>query len=302
MSTFAAYLAPYGLTHILRQAIPTIVAEYDRLLITQSPSIFTPWAQNIWQDARYIKIASIKDAVKQLTAIQRNWALYPTHSHRRAQLIAEQLPHISKKPIVFPAAAPETPMGSWTLIDDNTLLASPTCSSPYMHGEPQFAENKIDPPSRAYLKLWEAFSLLRRWPQPGETCMDLGASPGGWTWVLSELGAQVTAVDRSPLDPRLSASPLVSFRSGNAFSIQPDDVESLDWLVCDVICYPEKLYEYVQTWIQSGRCHNFVCTLKFQGAEHYAIIEKFAKIPHSRLLHLYNNKHELTWMRVTAPQ
>lgn len=300
MSYFAAYLAPYGLTDILRQTIPPVVAEYDRLLITKEAPVFAPWAQNIWMNAQYLRISSIKDAVKQLTAMQRNWVLYPTHCHRRAQLIADQLPHVGKKPFSFPVAAPQTPMGSWTLIDDNTVLASAQCSSPFAHGEPQFIENKIDPPSRAYLKLWEAFSLLRQWPQPGERCLDLGASPGGWTWVLSQLGAHVTAVDRSPLDPKVSSSSLVKFRSGNAFSIQPTDVDPLDWLVCDVICYPEKLYEYVQMWLASGRCHNFVCTLKFQGAEHYGIIEKFAQIPQSRLVHLYNNKHELTWMRVSG--
>lgn len=298
MSTFAAYLAPYGLTQIVRQAVPHVVAEYDRLLVTKAPAIFMPWAQNIWTEARYLNISSIKDAVKQLTAMQRNWALYPTHSHRRAQLIADQLPHVGKKPFSFPVAAPQTSMGSWTLIDENTLLASPQCSSPFIHGEPQFVENKLDPPSRAYLKLWEAFSLLRRWPQPGDKCMDLGASPGGWTWVLSQLGAHVTAIDRSPLDPKVSSSPFVSFRSGNAFSVLPADIDPLDWLVCDVICYPEKLYEYLELWLESGRCRNFVCTLKFQGSEHYGIIEKFAKIPQSRLLHLYNNKHELTWMRL----
>ena len=37
------------------------------------------------------------------------------------------------------------------------------------------------PPSRAYQKLEEAFAWMGTAPRPGETCVDLGASPGGWT-------------------------------------------------------------------------------------------------------------------------
>ena len=62
------------------------------------------------------------------------------------------------------------------------------------------------PPNRAYLKLWEALTLAAnmpdgRMPRPGELCLDLGSSPGGWSWVLQKLGARVISVDKAPLDP-----------------------------------------------------------------------------------------------------
>ncbi len=75
-------------------------------------------------------------------------------------------------------------------------------------------EDHIGPPSRAYLKLWEALVRFGRWPAPGDRCLDLGASPGGWTWVLAKLGANVTAVDKAPLAPAVAAMPGVTQRAG----------------------------------------------------------------------------------------
>jgi len=80
-------------------------------------------------------------------------------------------------------------------------------------------EDKEGPPSRAYLKLQEALTLARRWPQRGDRCLDAGACPGGWTWVLANLGAQVTAVDRSPLEDRIMARPEVNFIKQRRFHI-----------------------------------------------------------------------------------
>ncbi|WP_457844104.1 SAM-dependent methyltransferase, partial [Staphylococcus aureus] len=79
-------------------------------------------------------------------------------------------------------AAPTAPLGSWTLLAPDRMLAAARCSSPFPNGEVGFIEDKAGPPNRAYLKLWEALVRLRRWPQPGERCLDLGASPGGWTY------------------------------------------------------------------------------------------------------------------------
>src|SRR5262245_43807736 len=104
-----------------------------------------------------LPIASIGDAAKKLRAIQRNWALYSHAHHRRAALIAAKLPKVSAKPLVFGALAPSAPLGSWTLIAADTLLAAPACSSPFSNGEVNFVEDRTAP-SRAYLKLWELFT------------------------------------------------------------------------------------------------------------------------------------------------
>src|SRR4051812_42529851 len=89
---------------------------FERLILASGPPVRSAWAQNIWLNPRQIPIPSISHAAQELKAIQRNWALYSVQSHRRAQLIAEKLPKISSKEVVFPAPLPSAPMGSWTLI------------------------------------------------------------------------------------------------------------------------------------------------------------------------------------------
>ena len=294
-----AYLTSDGLEPQLREELRragvAVQAEHGRLLLADK-AVPSAWAANVWHDCVELPVASIGSAAKALRDIQRNWAMYAPLHHRRAALIQERLPHVSAKPIVFPAAAPTAPLGSWTLLATDRLLAAAHCSSPFPNGEVQFVEDRTGPPNRAYLKLWEALVRLRRWPQPGERCLDLGASPGGWTWVLAKLGASVTAIDKAPLDPRIAAMPGVSWRGESAFALDPESVGPVEWLFSDVIAYPARLLRLVERWRESGLAKNFVCTIKFQGETDHEAAASFAAIPGAQVLHLHHNKHELTFM------
>jgi 23S rRNA (cytidine2498-2'-O)-methyltransferase len=256
------------------------------------------WAANVWQKPQRIAVESIGDAAKKLRAIQRNWFLYPFDHHRRAALIAEKLPVVSAKPLVFGARFPTAPLGSWTLIGHDTILASARCSSPFPNGELRFVEDHVTPPSRAYLKLWELFTRLGVHPGPGETCLDLGSCPGGWTWVLQQLGAKVISVDKAPLDPRIAQLPNIKFRQESAFALDPETVGPVDWLFSDIVCYPKRLLTLVNKWLKAGTVRRFACTVKFQGGIDFETINALAAIPGARLLHLCNNKHELTWVKL----
>jgi 23S rRNA (cytidine2498-2'-O)-methyltransferase len=191
-------------------------------------------------------------------------------------------------------------MGSWTLLDAHTMIASPRCSSPFPGGIIEFEEDKAGPPSRAYLKLWEALVRCGKWPGPGEHCLDAGASPGGWTWALARLGAEVLAVDRAPPEDRVLAMDGVRFLKHDAFTLKPEELGPLDWLFCDVICYPPRLYDWIEQWLASGLCKKYICTIKMQGAFDAETTRRFAAIPGSRVIHLYHNKHELTWINFCA--
>lgn len=298
----SAYLAPEGLFESLLKEVEGVIAVHDRLILSSKPFINAHWAQNIWKNPVTLSIDSINDAAKKLKTIQRNWCLYSFTLHRRTQLIQEKLNSSKPKPMSFPASLPTQGTGSWCLLDENTLLASADCSSPFPNGEPDFIEDKNGPPNRAYLKLYEALTMAGKTPQAGEFCIDIGGSPGGWAWVINKCGAEVLSIDRSPLDEKISSLNGVSFEKRDAFSLLPDEFaqegKSVDWLFSDVICYPEKLYDWLSLWIDSGICKNFICTLKFKGDPESSIIKKFAAIPNSQVVHLFHNKNELTFFRL----
>ncbi|MFQ3622454.1 MAG: SAM-dependent methyltransferase [Acetobacteraceae bacterium] len=304
----AAYLAAAGFERPLAEEVERrgarVAAWHGRLALSPDPPVVSAWALNAWSECRVETIASIADAAARLRALQRNWCAYAPVHHRRAMLIAARLPHVSAKPLSFPAAAPTAPLGSFTLLDPATLLASPACTSPFPNGEARFVEDRSGPPSRAYLKLWEALSRLRRWPGPGETCLDLGAAPGGWSFALARLGARVIAVDKAPLDPSVTALPNVTVRRESAFALDPArwrrDHGPVDWLCSDVVAYPGRLLRLVRAWIEADAAARIVCTVKFQGETDHASADDFAALPGGRLWHLAHNKHELTFVWAAA--
>jgi 23S rRNA (cytidine2498-2'-O)-methyltransferase len=296
----AAYLAADGLESVLGEELArrraSVAQWHGRLALSPEPPVASAWALDVWTAPVTVEITSIKAAADALRGMQRNWSGYSVDHHRRSALIAARLPPVAARPLVFPSAAPVAHLGAYTLLAADRMLASPTKTSPFVNGECRFEEDHIGPPSRAYLKLWEALTRIGAWPAPGETCLDLGASPGGWTWVAARLGARVTAIDRAPLDPRIAALPGVTWRTGNAFTVPP---EPIDWLLSDVVAYPGPLLDLVYRWIATDAARRIVCTVKFQGATDHEAADAFAAIPGGRLMHLFHNKHELTfaWSR-----
>lgn len=304
----SAYLAASGFEAELEAEIGPVAARYGRLMVSEAPAIPSIWAQNIWYEPEIIEIESVKKVAAALKAKQRNWALYDYAGlfqmklHGKAKLIQETLPPIASKLIVFPLPPPKAPMGSWTLIDNTHILASAACSSAYKNGEIIFDEDKNEPPNRAYLKLWEFFTVSGAPLPDGQLCLDLGASPGGWTWVLSRLGARVISIDKAPLAPHIAALPRVDYRAWSAFALEPKSHEPVDWLFSDIACYPERLLKLVQRWMESGQVKNFCCTIKLQGDTDHEAVRAFAAIEGSHVRHLYNNKHELTWWKLAADE
>lgn len=298
MTALTAYLAAEGFERELEEELGDVTERHGRLLLAPGEARAPAWAQNVWLEPVRAQIASIKGAARALRAVQRNWVLYAHDHHRRAALIEAELPVIKRKPIEPFTALPSAPLGSWTLLDRDTLLYSARCTSPFPHGEVRFVEDKEGPPSRAYLKLWELFTLAQAWPQPGERCVDLGSAPGGWTWVLAKLGARVLSVDKAPLDPRVLAMPNVEHRLESTFALDPRTIEPVDWLFSDVICYPPRLLALVERWMAAGAAKRFVCTIKLQHETDHETARRFAAIEGSRLVHLSHNRHELTWYRL----
>ncbi len=297
--TRAAYLASEGNEAVLAEELDrrgvAVSVVLGRLALSPDPPAPAFWALDRWDAPEEVACASIGDAVAALRDRQRNWSHLPALHHRRSALIAARLPPVKAAPLRFPAAAPTAPLGAWTLLAPDRLLLSTTKTSPFPGGVARFHEDRIGPPSRAYLKLWEACARLGAWPEPGQTCLDLGASPGGWTWAIASLGAAVTAVDRAPLDPRVAALPGVRFRRDSAFGLDPTREPAVDWLFSDVIAYPARLLALLRRWTQAGTAGRIVCTIKFQDPTDHDAADALAALPGARLLHLSHNKHELTF-------
>lgn len=118
-------------------------------------------------------------------------------------------------------------------------------------------------PSRSVLKLEEAIHRLipePERPHPGEHAVDLGAAPGGWSWLMRERGATVTAVDNGPLAAQLADDPGIDHRCADAFRYRPRG--EVDWLLCDVVDRPQGITRLMTQWLRAGRARAAVFNLK----------------------------------------
>lgn len=285
-------------------------AQYGDLVVfedlkwnTETPLPY--WSRTTLLEPFTFHFDSIGEAASHLKKLQRNWAPYQYTCFRRAQLIQEKLPYINLKDRKFPVSIPQSPIGLYTLIDNNTIIASAQTSSFLPAGSLHFIEDHENPPSRAYLKIQESLTMANlltgvELPHEGQHCFEAGACPGGWTWVLVGLGAFVHAVDRAPLADSLMNNPLVHFQKHDAFTLKPEELGDVDWVFSDVICYPERLLEWIEKWLAYKPSLNMICTIKMQGEIDWPLIAQFEQIPGSRIVHLNYNKHELTWIHTNA--
>jgi 23S rRNA (cytidine2498-2'-O)-methyltransferase len=180
--------------------------------------------------------------------------------------------------------------------DDDPLTAWP---GPFCGGRAIAFETARDAPSSAHRKLEESFAWLAMAPGPGDVAVDLGAAPGGWTRVLRDRGARVTAVDRGALDATLQKDPLVTWLRRDALDV---DLRALQpsWLVCDVIWAPEKTLEVVAraTAVESVRA--IVATVKLTRPVDFDALDDARGLAtgsagfHGRVKHLVANKLEVT--------
>lgn len=268
----------------------------EDLVFSSLKKIDVCFAQDIWLEPKIVTFQSISEAVRILRHEGKFWYLHPISQIRRSRLIEEQLRKYPPLFRHFPIDVEIPPIGAFCLLDKNTMIYSAKRLKQWPKGTCEFIEDKINPPNRAYLKLWEALFLLGRYPETGESALDLGASPGGWTYVMQSFGASVTAVDKAQLDEKIATLPGVHFMQQSAFALDPASLEqSYDWVLSDVACYPERAYTLIQKWIASGKAKQMIFTIKLQGKTDLATIKKFQDIPNSRIVNLYYNKHEATF-------
>ncbi len=272
------------------------VIRKDRLFLLDE-DLELAWAQLKLSDLVKINIQSINNAAEKLKSEKKMWAAYSYQFHRRTELIQEKIYRRKHKRIKFLSTIPKDSFGFWCLLDEKTILKCSTTESSFPLGLVEFEEDKVTPPSRAYTKLWEVFTVQITPPKKNQRVLDMGSCPGGWTWVLQNLGCQVLSVDKAPLDPRIEKLPNIEFIKKDAFKLSPKDVKKPDWFFSDIICDPKDLLVMVKNWINYYPDLKFVCTLKYKGQTDFKTTDEFLKIPGSRMIHLCHNKHEVTWIK-----
>ncbi|MCW8400335.1 SAM-dependent methyltransferase [Legionella sp. PATHC038] len=292
----AIYVTKPDFLSLLSEELGDVSNIAEDLVCSPHKKLDVCFAQDIWLEPQVVTFQSISEAVKILRQAGKFWYLHPISHIRRSRLIAEQLRVIPPLMRHFPLESEIPPIGAFSLLDKNTLIYSATRQKKWPQGTCYFIEDKINPPNRAYLKLWEALTLLEKYPKSGDKVLDLGASPGGWTYVMQSLGASVTAVDKALLDPQIAKLPNINYVQQSAFAIDPAKLEqNYDWVLSDVACYPDRAYALIMKWIDSGKAKQMIFTIKLQGKVELSTIKLFQKIPNSFTTNLFYNKHEATF-------
>ncbi|ALN87331.1 23S rRNA (cytidine(2498)-2'-O)-methyltransferase RlmM [Lysobacter capsici] len=190
---------------------------------------------------------------------------------------------------------------------DHAMLAlsDPLDSSPWPLGIPRLRMHP-DAPSRSALKLEEALLTFldaderQRRVRDNMQAADLGAAPGGWTWVLMRNGMMVTSVDNGPLKQELIDSGRVDHLRADGFTWQPR--RTLDWMVCDMVESPARVAERMATWFRENWCRQAIFNLKLpmkkRWEETRICLEAFEHQAHRPLIvrarQLYHDREEIT--------
>jgi len=280
-----------------------IILELPRAILT-APVLDRPiWAQDTWPGCKIINCAAAAENKNEKIAIDflKSQPCLGVYHQVEVNKISDR---IHKKIKVLPLKRiqyqPDHPFNfkfyTWTMVSDFLIFCNqPTQRFPL--GWHEFAEDKMNPPNRAYLKLWELFSVYNMAPQKNPEVLEIGASPGGWSWVLSQHAAIVHTIDRADLDQKIKNIKHINHKIGDAFKLKPQDYQKCTWFYSDLICTPEKIYETVCYWIKNSEIKNFICTIKFKGACDFEILKKIQNMPNSKIIHLYQNKNEVTWVK-----
>ena len=168
---------------------------------------------------------------------------------------------------------------------------------------------KMDPlaPSRSYLKIEEAFHIFGREPREGETVVDLGAAPGGWSHSALKRGASVTAVDNGPLKGAVASHSRLRHLKEDALKYRYEGAGPVDWLFCDVLEKPDLILKVLHTWLSQRWCRCFVVNLKVGRLDPITVLKevrdpgkgllRYCKVLHTR--QLYHDREEITLMGET---
>ncbi len=165
-------------------------------------------------------------------------------------------------------------------------------------------------PSRSTLKLEEAFLQFipkAEWDKRlggGLNAVDLGSSPGGWTYQLVKRSMMVTAIDNGPMAESLMQTGQVKHLTVDGFKFEPQK-KNVYWVVCDMIEQPQRVAERMGDWLINGWCQEAIFNLKLPMKKRYETVTEILAQLEQRLVdadikfrlqvkHLYHDREEVT--------
>lgn len=217
-----------------------------------------------------------------------------------AELLKKRMSRVAKLAVAEKPRGVVTARGLHVFFADfGRVFAARTCA---FGGQRRMADDSLAP-SRSYLKVEEAYVVLGREPTSGETVVDLGAAPGGWSYSAAKRGAKVIAIDNGPLKGGALDNPLIEHRREDAFGYRPSAGERIDWLFCDLVEEPHHVMRnLIEPWIAQGWCRHFVVILKFGRVDPIALLREVTapggvlatRVTGLRIRHLYHDREEFT--------
>lgn len=168
-----------------------------------------------------------------------------------------------------------------------------------VHGSPSRSAQKLAEALQVFLTPAEREARLHE----GITGVDLGAAPGGWTWVLVRHGLQVIAIDNGKLAPEVMASGQVEHLRADGLTWRPR--RPVHWLVCDMAEKPARVAALMADWLAEGHCEEIVFNLKLPMKKRYEEVELCRTLIDERLAdahmpyslgmrQLYHDREEIT--------
>lgn len=326
---------------LLERRVQTIVQELNQLLRKGYPAARkgqqTPKQEDEGGDA-----ATILEPSSSSSSIPREHSRDVQRSDRWLLQVLLMTPDVAMASLVKCGVVHPAITTASTGTDTNTV-PDVTSYWPNWHFPAGLAKVDItdeEMPSSAYRKLMEALECMRIRPPPSagtnepaakknlvsnHPVYDLGACPGGWTWILRHyLDCSVIAIDKSPLDARLMKDSQIEFIQGDAFTFDPTSTSNIAsstlfkpwqqqqllqqerqqevWMVSDVIAYPDRILELLSRWCGGKWADYMIVTMKFHGSEpdlealHKAIGLAQSQGYRCRAKHFFNNKNEVTLM------
>ena len=153
-------------------------------------------------------------------------------------------------------------------------------------------------PSRSAMKLGEALSWLGRSPEPEDVCVDLGAAPGGWTYIIAQHHAHVVAVDPGLLAPSLRDRKGIEHLRMDAFRFEPE--LPADWLFCDMAWRPLEVAALLAKWGRKHWARFLLANIKLPMRRRADMVRRVKEILATggwtavRVRQLYHDRDEVT--------